>query len=132
VVVALGGIKADDPQKVTFGPIKERPCPDGIAKGRAGGVNVAVREGGQMKPTDEEKLRRKAKLEEILTDQLLKKTGDPLARFVISDDGESAVQYVSEKRTVRRLSAHGKKYLREGEVFLVTGESFLEPEDKPN
>lgn len=75
----------------------------------------------------------KAELERILSKALHEKESVPeqLARVLITDDGKFAVLQVANKpETRRKLSTHGKEFLRKGGtvVFLGPDESFLEPE----
>jgi hypothetical protein len=78
--------------------------------------------------TDAER-QNKAELERILTWQLQAKEPGPFTRVLISADGKSAVLRAAAKITVRKLSHHGKEFIRSGgPVFLGPGESFLEPE----
>jgi hypothetical protein len=72
----------------------------------------------------------KGDLEGILTRQLQRDEPGPFSRVFVSDDEQFAVLQVAEKRTVRKLSHYGREFLRTGSVVLVTGESFLEPEEK--
>ena len=69
----------------------------------------------------------KAELEEILRNSLRKTY--PFANLTISDKGDVVIESEGKIKH-RRLSAIGKEFLRTGQVFLVSGESFLEPEDK--
>jgi hypothetical protein len=75
----------------------------------------------------DEKRKNKTELESILTAQLRAK--EPLlSQVLITDDGEYAILQVANKQTRRKFSHYGKEFLRTGDVTLVEGESFLEPE----
>ncbi len=82
-------------------------------------------ERGRIRPM---KMPYKAELEKILTARLQGEAPGPLTRVHISDDGKFAVQHKDGKKTTRKLSRHAKEFLRTHEVFLVTQESFYEPE----
>jgi hypothetical protein len=70
---------------------------------------------------------RKAELERILKNGVL----GVIVTVRISDKGEFAVIEVDGKTHCRKLSELGKEFLRSDRVtFRVTGEEFLEPEDK--
>jgi hypothetical protein len=71
-------------------------------------------------------MRYKAELEQAIKKEL--NLVDPLTGVTVSETGEFATIEEGDKRTVRRLSEYGKRLLRKGETWLVTGESLLEPQ----